>query len=66
MDGYDHDEEQTTATLLCPDDPEEVMDWTPDEEVTEWDPNPPIVNPPVDPVRRGLATSSGRVPAKDR
>ena len=31
-------------TLLYPDDPDEVMDWTPDEEVTEWDPNPLIVN----------------------
>ena len=42
-DDYDHDEEQTTVTLLYSD---EVTDWTPDEEVTEWDPNPPIVNTP--------------------
>ena len=45
-DDYDHDEEQTTVTLLYPDDPDEVMDWTPGEEVIEWNPNPAIVNPP--------------------
>ena len=32
---YDHDEEQTTVTLLYPDDPDEVMNWTLDKEVTE-------------------------------
>ena len=42
-DDYDHDEEQTTVTLLYSD---EVMDWTPGTEVTEWDPNPPVVNTP--------------------
>ena len=42
-DDYDHDKEQTTVTLLYSDG---VMDWTPDEEVTEWDPSPPIVNTP--------------------
>ena len=43
---YDHDEEQTMVTPLYPDDSDDMLDWTPDEEVTEWNPNPPIVNPP--------------------
>ena len=35
-------------TLVYPDDPDEVLDWTPDEgdeDVTEWNPNPSIANP---------------------
>ena len=37
-------------TPLNSNDPDEVLDWTPaeeDEEVTEWNPTPPIENPPI-------------------
>ena len=49
-DDSDHAEERTTVTHLYSDDPDEVLNWTPaedDEEVTGWNPNPPIENPPI-------------------